>query len=72
MLHACSLCDRFIDTEQQGALNLEGVKDGFAALGVQVTEDVAKQIMHKCGTDMDGNLNYQDCVHRLFGSMGAF
>eukprot|EP00200_Dunaliella_tertiolecta_P010158 CAMPEP_0202368328 /NCGR_PEP_ID=MMETSP1127-20130417/461_1 /ASSEMBLY_ACC=CAM_ASM_000462 /TAXON_ID=3047 /ORGANISM="Dunaliella tertiolecta, Strain CCMP1320" /LENGTH=644 /DNA_ID=CAMNT_0048963735 /DNA_START=160 /DNA_END=2095 /DNA_ORIENTATION=+ len=38
-------CFKFVDTEQRGSLGVEGLRDGFAALGVQLTDEVAKQIM---------------------------
>jgi len=65
-------CFKFVDTEQRGSLGVEGLRDGFAALGVQLTDEVAKQIMGRYGTDANGYLNYQECVPRLFGKSSAF
>ncbi|KAF5829721.1 hypothetical protein DUNSADRAFT_15586 [Dunaliella salina] len=65
-------CFKFVDPEQKGSLNVDGLRDGFAALGVQVTDEVAKQIIGKYGADTNGYFNYQECVPRLFGKSSAF
>jgi len=36
----CIYFCRFIDTEDKGVLDLSGLRDGFSALGVQLTEEV--------------------------------
>jgi Ca2+-binding EF-hand superfamily protein len=49
--HAASSCGdiiydafRFIDTDNSGELTKEELKDGFAALGVNLSESVSDQI----------------------------
>lgn len=49
LLH--SNAHRFIDTENRGWLDVNGVRDGFSAMGVQLSEDVAMQIISKHGSE---------------------
>eukprot|EP00983_Pelagomonas_calceolata_P125497 1161215-Pelagomonas_calceolata.AAC.6 len=46
---------RFVDTEQRGSLGVEGLRDGFAALGVQLTdEDMCSDML---GTGPQANVS---------------
>jgi Ca2+-binding EF-hand superfamily protein len=50
VFHAC----RFIDTDGSGFLSYSELRDGFAALGVDITEEVARQLMDLFDSDHSG------------------
>lgn len=55
------------DVEEQGRLGSDGLRDAFLALGVPISEDVARQIIAKCGEGPNGTTRYADCVAVFFG-----
>jgi len=71
--HAASSCGdiiydafRFIDTDNSGELTKEELKDGFAALGVNLSESVSDQICEVFDKDKSGTVGYVEFVNTLF------
>ncbi|GAX78134.1 hypothetical protein CEUSTIGMA_g5576.t1 [Chlamydomonas eustigma] len=57
---------RFIDTDNSGELTKEELKDGFAALGVNLSESVSDQICEVFDKDKSGTIGYVEFVNTLF------
>mmetsp|Transcript_8771 Transcript_8771/g.18714 ORF Transcript_8771/g.18714 Transcript_8771/m.18714 type:complete len:524 (+) Transcript_8771:341-1912(+) len=57
---------RFIDTDSSGLLSKQELRDGFAALGVSLSDTVAEQIIQVFDKDKSGSVDYFEFVRTLF------
>lgn len=58
----------FIDTDRNGTLSFEELRDGFYALGVYLTDEVLQDMMRYFDTNQDQKVDYGEFVARMFPS----
>jgi calmodulin len=56
----------FIDTDGSGVLDKDELRDGFAAMGVNLAENVAEELMQLLDADGNGTVDYEEFVSTLF------
>jgi len=56
----------FIDTDHNGTLSFDELRDGFYALGVYLTDDVLGDMMRFFDNSGDGRVDYYEFVQKMF------
>lgn len=57
---------RFVDSDGSGCMGVEQLKDGFAAMGVNLADGVADNVLRTFDADGSGQLRYHDFCRMLF------
>ncbi|KAF5840794.1 hypothetical protein DUNSADRAFT_15503 [Dunaliella salina] len=59
----------FMDTDRNGGLSLQEIRDAFSAIGINVTDQVLQDIMKKFDKDQNGTIDYREFIKGLYPIM---